>query len=105
MKRSLLINGIPAVGISLGLVCGPVLSAPTREEVDSALTACAAGSNFKLDADVTGGISMLYDKEAKSLQGKAEVDMEGILLKVLPDAAKIQGYQIYVDCIKTLLRP
>jgi hypothetical protein len=75
------------------------LAAPSTADFMNATTACGAGSTVKIDAQLKGSMQSLYDKEATSGRATQEILVE--IAKLLPQG---KTYELYLDCLKTLLK-
>ncbi|MCO6361628.1 hypothetical protein [Paracoccus sp. 08] len=91
-----------AVLASVFLVSGQEVAAQglTTEEVQAALTLCAAGSDISFDADLAGSIAGIYQNSGGQVEGTADLEVVATFLSSLPESDRIQGYQLYLSCIK-----
>lgn len=72
----------------------------TTAQFMAALNTCAAGSHVKFDVDLIGSVEGIYN--GKISKGKAEINTETEFMKLLPKDKQLEGYRLYVECIKSI---
>lgn len=75
----------------------------SNSEFQQRLTACAVSRNIRIEADIIGSITDLYD--GHRVQGTAELRNESNFLKNFPESQKLLAYELYLECIKSLISP
>ena len=88
------------LGIAIGiLLANQALAAPTTSTFMNAVAACGAGSSVSIDAKLQGSMQSLY--EQKSTEGRATQTILVEIAKLLPQG---KVYELYLDCLKTLVK-
>jgi hypothetical protein len=80
-----------------GEALGQGRSLPSTTDFMNILALCGAGSGLKLEADVEGSISSLYEKE--KTQGAATQDIIAKILELIPPEQRLAAYNAYLDCV------
>jgi hypothetical protein len=73
----------------------------TTEEINGALTACAAGLSITLNADLVGSISSIYKDQIT--RGTFDLRTETRLLNLFPETDRAKVYELYTKCIVQIL--
>jgi hypothetical protein len=74
---------------------------PDSSQFMGMLTTCAAGSRTRFEADLIGSIRGIY--EGQKTKGYAQLRTESEFMRLLPEDQKLEGYRLYVECIKAIV--
>jgi hypothetical protein len=94
MKKSSIFGAVGSVILIQG-----AFAAPSTADFMNASTACGAGSTVTIDAQLKGSMQSLYEKESTS--GRATQTILVEIAKLLPQG---KTYELYLDCLKALLK-
>ncbi len=80
-------------------------AAPTDDEFRNALNTCAAGAKTKFSANLIGSINDIYENNKEKVDGQAEIEVQSYILQALPEAQRLEGYRLYIECVRQILNP
>jgi len=84
-----------------GEALGQGRTLPSTTDFMNILALCGAGSGLRLEADVEGSISSLYEKE--KTQGTAAQDIIAKILELIPPEQRLAAYNAYLGCVEKRL--
>lgn len=92
------------LAIASALMSSSVMATPSTQEFRNLLSTCAAGSKEEFSADLIGNIGNIYEGNKDLIQGTARNDIQAYFLEQLPDKDRLEGYRLYVECVKSILQ-
>jgi hypothetical protein len=110
LLRSILSHVATSVSVGLflalvgmvGRVCAQESTLPSTAEFMNVMTVCGAGSRVKIDANIEGSVSSIYQKERT--RGRALQEIITKIIDQLPAADRAEAYRHYLDCVLAALQ-
>jgi len=65
------------------------------------LATCGAGSGIKLEGDLRGSITSVYERE--KTQGKVIQDIVARIIELMPPEQRLAAYNAYLSCVSNLV--
>jgi hypothetical protein len=84
-------------------VTGQVRELPSTPDFMDVLALCGAGSGIKIEADLRGSITSLYEQQ--KTEGKAIQDIVAKIIELMPSDQRLAAYTAYLGCVNTVLIP
>jgi hypothetical protein len=70
---------------------------PSTADFMNILTVCGAGSGVRIEANLQGSISSVYEQE--KTQGKAIQEILAKIIELLPENQRLAAYSAYLGCV------